>query len=141
MPLSSILVVDDDPVIRRFVSANFQARFFNVLIADNGESALQIVRQNRPDLVILDIMMPGIDGIQVCHHIRKQSTVPILIISAKDDMPSKLTALKLGADDYMTKPFVLEELLARVDTLLRRSGNGDLYESPRKSVAATNNNK
>ena len=125
MASSSILIVDDDPIIRRFVSANFQARQFDVLLAEDGESALKIMEQDQPDLVILDIMMPGIDGIEVCQRIRELSSVPVMVVSARDELHTKLTALKIGADDYMTKPFVLEELLARVDALLRRSGSRD----------------
>ncbi|MCP4609772.1 MAG: response regulator transcription factor [Planctomycetes bacterium] len=130
MPSSTILIVDDDPVILRFVSANFQARQFKVLLAEDGESALEMIEQNRTDLVILDYMMLGIDGFEVCRRIREWSRVPVLMLSAKAEQGTKVTALEIGADDYMTKPFIIKELLARVDALLRRSGNQHSYDSP-----------
>lgn len=122
MNYSRILIVDDDPVIMRFLSANFQARDFDVIQAEDGESALTLVRQTKPDLIILDVMMEGLDGITVCNLIREWSEVPIVLLTAKGELQNKLEGFELGADDYITKPFVLKELMARVYALLRREG-------------------
>ncbi|MCP4609771.1 MAG: response regulator transcription factor [Planctomycetes bacterium] len=130
MPSSSILLVDDDLEIRELVSAKFQTQQFKVLLAEDGESALEMMEQNQPELVILDIEMPGIDGIEVCRRIRERSSVPIIMLSGQDAKQSKVTALNIGADDYMTKPFLIKELLARINALLRRSGNQHSYDSP-----------
>ncbi len=119
----TVLVVDDDPLILRLISANLKASKYNVLIAADGESALKMMDENLPDLVLLDIMIPGIDGIEVCQRIREWSEVAIIVISAKERMSSKVQLLDLGADDYIVKPFGVEELLARVRAVLRRKGN------------------
>ena len=121
MNTSRILVVDDDPTIRRFLSANFQARKFDVIEAEDGESAVKLMKQTQPDLVILDVMMEGLDGMAVCSLIREWSEVPIVLLTARDELCNKLAGFELGADDYITKPFILEELLARVYALLRRN--------------------
>ena len=123
MSSSHILVVDDDPVIRKVVSSNLKARHFDVLSAEDGESALQMMGEAQVDLVILDVMMPGIDGIEVCRRIRKQSKVPVLMLSAKSELKDRLRGFDVGADDYVTKPFAIDELLARVHSLLRRRVN------------------
>ena len=115
-----ILIVDDDPVILRFVGANLRARNFEVITAEDGKSALQAVEERLPDLVLLDIMMPGMDGLEVCRRIREWSGVPIIMLSAKTEVTDKVELLNLGADDYITKPFGVEELLARVQAVLRR---------------------
>ncbi len=115
-----ILIVDDDPVIVKFVSANLKARGFGVLTAEDGESAIKVMEQTLPDLVVLDIMMPGMDGVEVCRRIREWSKVPIIMLTAKNELGDKVDLLNLGADDYITKPFGIEELLARVRAVLRR---------------------
>jgi DNA-binding response OmpR family regulator len=120
---SRILVVDDDPTIRKIIGSNLRARHFEVIPVEDGESALQMMGQTQIDLVILDIMMPGIDGIEVCRRIREQSRVPVLMLSAKNELHDRLTGLGVGADDYVTKPFAIDELLARVHALLRRGVN------------------
>jgi DNA-binding response OmpR family regulator len=116
-----VLIVDDDPLIRKFVGANLKARNHEVLEAENGAQAMDVLHGNKIDLVILDIMMPKLDGYEVCRRMRRQSAVPIMMLSAKDDQSDKLRCLELGADDYMTKPFSLSELLGRVDAIFRRT--------------------
>lgn len=119
MTKPTILVVDDDPLILKFVSANLRARNFDVIGANDGESALEIFKERKLDLVILDIMLPGTDGLEVCQQIRESSEVPIIMLSAKNDLTDKVELLNLGADDYLTKPFAIDELLARVVAVLR----------------------
>ena len=116
-----IYVVDDDTAIARLVSVNLAARGYRVKAFDRGSGAIAQLELDDPDLIILDIMMPGADGLEVTRLIRQVSQIPILILSARDETSSKLTALDLGADDYLTKPFRIEELLARVRAILRRT--------------------
>ncbi|MDY6907185.1 MAG: response regulator transcription factor [Chloroflexota bacterium] len=116
-----ILVVDDDPGVLKFVGANLRARDYEVLEARDGREALQAMEEAMPHLIILDIMLPLIDGYEVCRRIRAWSQVPIIMLSAKGDERDKVLCLELGADDYVTKPFAVEELLARVRSVLRRS--------------------
>ncbi|MFC2027829.1 response regulator transcription factor [Chloroflexota bacterium] len=125
-----ILLVDDDPTIMSFLSANFQARNFDVIQASDGASALKLAAQTQPDLVILDVVMEGLDGMTVCHCIRKWSDVPIIFLTARDELCNKLAGFELGADDYITKPFIIEELLAHVYALMRRGGNQDWVDTP-----------
>ncbi|MFC2027830.1 response regulator transcription factor [Chloroflexota bacterium] len=120
---SRILVVDDDPIIRKVIDSNLRARHFDVILAEDGKSALQIMEKTQPDLVILDIMMPGIDGIEVCRRIREWSEVPIVFLTARDELYNKLTGFGIGADHYITKPFAVDELVARMRALLWRRGN------------------
>ena len=115
-----ILVVDDEPAIRRTLRANLAARGYGVMLAETGEEALTVARAQQPSLVILDLMLPGMSGIDVCRELRAESSVPILILSARGEERMKVRALDLGADDYLTKPFGMDELLARVRALLRR---------------------
>ncbi len=121
-PTRHILVAEDEASLRDFISRNLQARGFGVLEAVNGLEALALWEQERPDLLILDIMMPRLDGLEVCRRVRVQSTVPIIVLTALDSESDRVLALDLGADDYLTKPFGVEELLARVRAVLRRSG-------------------
>jgi two-component system KDP operon response regulator KdpE len=115
-----ILVVDDEKTLRDFVSRNLTVRGFQVDSAANGLEALALFNSELPDLIILDLMMPHMDGLETCRRIRQVSTVPIIVLSALDEDADKVTALDLGADDYLTKPFGVEELLARVGAMLRR---------------------
>ena len=121
MTNSTILIIDDDPTLLKFVSANLRAQGSEVLTAENGEVALKIFKETLPDLVILDINMPDMTGEEVCINIRKRSDVPIVILSANDDVRDKVQLLNQGANDYITKPFVMQELLARVHVRLRRN--------------------
>ncbi len=116
-----ILLADDESVLRDFISRNLRARGFDVLEASNGLEALAVWEREEPHLLILDIMMPRMDGLEVCRRVREHSTVPIIVLTALDAESDKVTALDLGADDYLTKPFGVEELLARVRAVLRRA--------------------
>lgn len=115
-----ILVVDDEKSLRDFVSRNLSARGFQVFTAATGLEALAIFHDEMLDLIILDLVMPHMDGLETCRRIRQLSTVPIIILSALDENADKVTALDLGADDYLTKPFGVDELLARVNAMIRR---------------------
>jgi two-component system KDP operon response regulator KdpE len=116
-----LLVVDDDPQIQRMLRSQFAAREYEVEIAGSGEEALRAVGEFLPDLVLLDITMPGMDGLAVCRELREWSPVPVILLTAADAPQTKMTALDLGADDYLTKPFHMGELLARIRAVLRRA--------------------
>ena len=124
-----IYVVDDDTAIARLLSVNLAARGYQVKEFNSGLQAVSNLQADDPDLVILDIMMPGIDGLEVTMRIRQVSQVPILILSVLDETASKLTALDLGADDCLTKPFRIEELLARTRAILRRTAQAKKEET------------
>jgi len=116
-----ILVVDDEPGIQDFVRRNLELRSFKVSLANNGWEAMALFDQANFVLVILDIMMPNLDGLEVCRRIRQKSTVPIIMLTALGEEADKIAALDQGADDYLTKPFGVGELLSRVRAVLRRS--------------------
>src|SRR5215467_6908938 len=116
-----ILLAEDEVALRDFVSRNLRARGFEVLEASNGLEALAVWEREDPRLLILDIMMPRMDGLEVCRRVRERSAVPIIVLTALDAESDKVTALDLGVDDYLTKPFGVEELLARVRAVLRRA--------------------
>jgi two-component system KDP operon response regulator KdpE len=116
----TILVVDDEPEIRKTVAASLQAQGYEVYAAANGEEALNLAAISPPDLVILDLMMPVMDGMETCRRLRAWTDVPILVLSARSEEPQKIRALDLGADDYLTKPFGMGELTARIRAALRR---------------------
>ena len=115
-----ILVVDDEPQILRVMRASLPIRGYEVITASSGEDALDELSKHVPDLVILDLVMPDTSGLEVCRRVREFSSVPIIVLSAKGSESDKVTALDLGADDYVTKPFGMDELLARVRAVLRR---------------------
>lgn len=115
-----VLVVDDEPAILRTLRTNLGKRGYEVSAAESGEEALRRMDAESPDLVILDLMLPDISGLEVCRRIRLESAVPILVLSARGEERAKVHALDLGADDYVTKPFGMDELLARTRALLRR---------------------
>jgi len=117
-----VLVVDDEESIRRAVGRALASRGFLVEVAVDGGEALGAVRRFDPDLVVLDLNLPDVDGLSVCRQIRAGNSVPILVLSVREDETDKVAALDLGADDYLTKPFGIDELMARVRALLRRSG-------------------
>jgi len=116
-----ILVVDDEPQILRVMRTSLPAQGYEVRTAPGGEEALDEVRKDSPDLIILDLVMPEMSGLEVCQRVREFSPVPIIVLSAKGSETDKIAALDLGADDYVTKPFSMGELLARVRAVLRRS--------------------
>ncbi len=126
---ATILVVDDEKTLRDMLGYNLRREGYRVLLAQEGSEAIRLARYEQPDLLILDIMLPGMSGFEVCRAVRKHLTVPILMLSARDEEIDKVLGLELGADDYLTKPFGLRELLARVHAMLRRS------EMPKGSVA------
>ena len=119
--MKKILVVDDEPTLVATLKYNLERDGFQVVTAEDGESALDLARSHRPDLVLLDLMLPGLDGFQVCRILRREMQAPILMLTAKGDEIDKVVGLELGADDYVTKPFSMRELLARVRALLRRA--------------------
>jgi two-component system KDP operon response regulator KdpE len=121
MKKTCILVVDDEVSIIRFVSAHLRKEGYEIITASNGEEALLLAEEENPTLVLLDIMMPKMDGFEVCRRLREWSQVPIIMLSVKGEESDKVKCLDLGADDYVTKPFGGEELLARVRAVLRRA--------------------
>jgi PleD family two-component response regulator len=124
MKTSTLLIVDDDPNIFKLLKVNLDNAGYRVLKAADGEEAVAIALKETPDLIILDIMMPKIDGYEVCRKLRENEStylIPIIVLSAKDKPADKIKGLKLGADDYLTKPFDVEELIARIDSRLQRT--------------------
>ncbi|HEY6284042.1 MAG TPA: response regulator transcription factor [Ktedonobacteraceae bacterium] len=118
---TTILAADDDPQLLRLITRNLQLEGYDVLAASDGQQALELIENNTPDLVLLDVMMPRMDGFTVCYRVREFSSVPIIIITARGQDQDKVRGLDLGADDYLTKPFSVDELLARVRAVIRRS--------------------
>lgn len=118
---TTILAADDDPQLLRLVTRNLQLEGYDVLGASDGQQALELIESHPPDLVLLDVMMPKMDGFTVCYRVREFSSVPIIIVTARGQDQDKVRGLDLGADDYLTKPFSVDELLARVRAVLRRS--------------------
>jgi len=123
--VSRVLVVDDEPQLLRAMAINLRARGYDVDLAPNGEQALTLAAKRHPDVVVLDLGLPGIDGIDVIRGLRGWSAVPIVVLSARDEETSKVAALDAGADDYVTKPFGMDELLARLRAALRRAAPGE----------------
>lgn len=119
--LSKILVVDDDKNLLEVLRYNLVNDGYTVFTAEDGIQALELARRDKPNLIILDVMMPGLDGFEVCRILRKEMHVPILMLTAKTEEVERVVGLELGADDYMTKPFSVRELMARVRAMLRRS--------------------
>ncbi len=119
--LGKIVVADDEQFILRTLKRNLTGRGYEVVTAADGEEALVCIEETLPDLIILDLMMPKLDGLQVCRRVREWSQIPIIILSARGEEQQKVEALDLGADDYLTKPFGMDELLARIRVALRRA--------------------
>jgi len=120
-----ILIVDDDSGILKFVRAILEARGYDVSIAMDGDEALQVVEREVPDLVVLDINMPKIDGFEVCRWLGEWSQIPVIMLSGRNEVKDKVRCLSLGADDYLIKPFAVNELIARVRAVLRRTRTED----------------
>lgn len=123
--MTRVLCVDDEPHLLRTLGANLRARHYDVDLAPNGERALELAGANRPDAVILDLGLPGISGLEVIRSLRHWTTTPIVVLSARDGEFDKIAALDAGADDYVTKPFGMGELLARLRAALRRAAPAD----------------
>lgn len=115
-----VLVVEDEPTLVETLEYNLSRQDYEVVTAMDGQRALELAREKRPDLIVLDLMLPGLDGIEVCRILRQEMSVPILMLTARDEEVDKVVGLEVGADDYMTKPFSMRELMARVKALLRR---------------------
>ena len=122
MELGKILVVDDDQNICELLRLYIEKEGFEVVIANDGEEALELFEAENPDLILLDIMLPELDGWQVCREIRKKSQCPIIMLTAKGEVFDKVLGLELGADDYVVKPFEAKEVVARIKAVLRRIG-------------------
>lgn len=120
--MTFVLVVDDDPAMRRTLRINLRARDYEVEEAADGRSAVQIVDERMPDVILLDLGLPDLDGVSVLRRLREFTQVPVIVVSARSESDDKVEALDLGADDFVTKPFAIEELLARVRAASRRSG-------------------
>ena len=120
-PARTVLVVDDEPTLVAALKYNLEREGYRVLTAADGGAALDVARSRRPDLLVLDLMLPVMDGLEVCRALRREMSVPILMLTAKGEEIDKVVGLEIGADDYVTKPFGMRELLARVRALLRRA--------------------
>lgn len=125
MSAATILIVDDEPQIRRVMLTTLTSHGYTVVEAASGEEALEKLRSERPDLIILDVNMPGISGIETCAEIRTSSDVPIIMLTIRNSERDKVQALDAGADDFVVKPFGVQELMARIRAALRRSAPGD----------------
>jgi DNA-binding response OmpR family regulator len=119
--MTTVLVVDDEPIVREVVIEYLKREGFQTLEAGDGDTAKQLVERERPDLIVLDLMLPGTDGLSVCRWIRAHSTLPVIMLTARGEEADRIVGLELGADDYVTKPFSPRELAARVRTVLRRA--------------------
>jgi DNA-binding response OmpR family regulator len=115
-----ILVVDDEPSLQETLAYNLRKQGFEVLIAGDGNTALDLARQSKPDLILLDLNLPGMDGLEVCRIVRQEMSTPVLMLTARDDEIDRVVGLEVGGDDYLTKPFSMRELIARVRAMLRR---------------------
>ena len=125
-----ILVVDDEAAVTDLLAYNLRKAHYDVLIAADGRAALQLAQETNPDLILLDLMIPEVDGLDVCRELRKSSSVPIIMITARGEEIDRVVGLEIGADDYVTKPFSVRELMARVKAVLRRAQNDGLEKEP-----------
>ncbi len=116
----TVLVVEDETTLLETLAYNLKRQGYDVLTASGGTQALELARKEQPDVIVLDVMLPGLDGFEVCRALRREMNVPILMLTARDEEVDKIVGLEVGADDYMTKPFSMREFLARVKALLRR---------------------
>lgn len=118
--MPQILLVDDERVLRTSLTFTLQQNGYQVTSAANGPEALRLAEEQPPDLILLDLMLPGLDGMEVCRRLRRRSNVPVIMLSARGQEDDRVTGLRLGADDYVTKPFSTRELIARIEAVLRR---------------------
>ena len=121
-----ILVVDDEPAVTDLLAYNLRKAHYDVLTAADGRTAIQLAQGSRPDLILLDLMIPEVDGLDVCRELHKSSGVPIIMITARGEEVDRVVGLEIGADDYVTKPFSVRELMARIKAVLRRAQNETL---------------
>jgi two-component system, OmpR family, KDP operon response regulator KdpE len=135
-PRTRALLVEDDPNIVDLIRANLAVRGFDTIVSTDGIDALALLDTEEPDIVLVDLMLPEADGFELCRQIRERSTVAVIVVSARGGERDKVTALNVGADDYMTKPFSVEELLARITATLRRTRTGGQAEPGPAIVAA-----
>jgi len=138
MATGKILIVDDDTNICELLRLYIAKEGFEASIANDGETALKMFDSISPDLILLDIMLPGLDGWQVCRELRKKSSVPIIMLTAKGEVFDKVLGLELGADDYVVKPFETKEVVARINAVLRRSGRNNGRQDDNKEVSYEN---
>ena len=150
----TILVVDDEPAVTDLLAYNLRKAGYETLLASDGREALHIANQSKPDLILLDLMIPEVDGLDVCRELRKTSAVPIIMLTARGEEIDRVVGLELGADDYVSKPFGVRELLARIKAVLRRAqpsesndepsttlhGNGGLQLNVESRIVAVNAN-
>jgi DNA-binding response OmpR family regulator len=122
--MRTILVVEDEQTLAEMLKLNLERQGYGVIHVGDGHAALRAVEEDRPDLMVLDVMLPGLDGFEVCRRVRSRSNIPILMLTARGEEIDRVLGLEIGADDYLTKPFSLREFLARVRALLRRSDPG-----------------
>jgi DNA-binding response OmpR family regulator len=143
-PPATVLIVDDEPSLRDALTYTLRKEGYRVEVAASGNEAIVAARRTSPDAIVLDIMLPGVDGLQVCRTLRSESTVPILLLSAKSEEIDRVVGLEMGADDYLGKPFAMRELLARIRALLRRvemmkpPAPAPMETSPRLAAADSN---
>lgn len=139
MTASKILVVEDDQTLLDVLEYNLKKEGYQVVTATDGAQALDMARSSKPDILVLDIMLPKMSGFEVCRILRKESTLPILMLTAKDDEVDKIVGLEIGADDYMTKPFSMRELLARIRAMLRRAEMAEEKPLSKETTFKVNN--
>ena len=137
----SILIVEDEPKIARFTQLELEHEGFRTSIEGNGRRAYERIIQEDYDVVLLDVMLPEMDGFEICQKVRELSDVPIIMLTARDDIEDKVNGLDIGADDYLTKPFAIKELLARIRLILRRKSVAQEKEEPRGEVLQVKNLK
>jgi DNA-binding response OmpR family regulator len=125
-----ILVVDDEPAVTDLLTYNLRKAHYDVLTAADGRTALRLAGESKPDLILLDLMIPEVDGLDVCRELRRTSPVPIIMITARGEEVDRVVGLELGADDYVCKPFSVRELMARIKAVLRRAHSDEVAEAP-----------
>lgn len=135
-----VLIVEDEPNLLAALEYTMEREGYDALTADNGEAGLRIAREESPDIIILDVMLPALDGFEVCRLIRRESGVPIIMLTARGDVNDRVTGLDLGADDYLVKPLSVRELVARVRNMLRRSSGGAAGGGGRQSETVVSGN-
>ena len=136
MAIARVVIVDDEPSLIKFVSQNLRARGYDVADASNGLEGVEVVKDYKPDLIILDVNMPGMDGLEACSYIRQFSDAAIIMLTASGSEGDKIRALDSGADDYLTKPFAIGELMARVRAVMRRVSQAETRASRQEAISS-----